>query len=214
MELAQSSSLSYPSVRPGMFIARGVFSIIFGILAMLLPEVTLFAIAILYGVYALVDGVFAVASSMRRGRHHKSWGLLLVEGILGISIGLITMVWPGLTVYGLSLLVGFWAVSTGALEVLAAFNLSSIFRRVTPASRFLLGMVGLVSIALGVAVFVWPVIGAVTLITLVAAYSICFGALCIALGVQLRQQREREPDVIAGPDISAGDDTQDKLNAA
>lgn len=185
-------------VSPGLLIARGIFSILFGILALWWPGATLLTIAILYGAYALADGILAITGGVRSGIHHKPWGWAIIEGILGVGAGVVTFLWPGITIFVLSVLVGAWALVTGLVELTAAFRLSRVFPAAAPLSKILLGLTGVLSIALGVVILVWPALGAATLITLVAVYAIFFGALYTGLGIQLRRHPERFPAIETG----------------
>lgn len=184
------------SLNPRFMILRGVVSVLFGILALAWPGPGLLAIAFLYGAYAFSDGILAITTGIRRGKQHESWGLPIVEGILGVGAGIITVLWPGITLLVLSILVGVWALSTGVLEVLAALNLRNYFPEASGAGRVLLGVAGLLSIALGVIIFMMPAMGAITLLTLVASYSIIFGMILMGLGFRLHRERkiaERPP---------------------
>lgn len=99
---------------------RGLAAIIFGILAFVLPEGTLFALILLFGAYSLVDGVFAVVAAIRGSG--RRW-LLLAEGILGILAGLVTLVLPGLTAFVLLYIIAFWAIFTGIARIVLAISL-------------------------------------------------------------------------------------------
>src|SRR5438874_4883383 len=77
------------------FALRGMAAILFGILAFAWPGITLTVLVLLWGAYALVDGVLALISAFRTDNDHR-WGLLL-EGIVGIGAGIVTFVLPGLT---------------------------------------------------------------------------------------------------------------------
>jgi uncharacterized membrane protein HdeD (DUF308 family) len=173
--------------------ARGAFSVLFGILAFAWPGPTLLAVTLLWGAYVLADGLLAIATGLRQGRHHQPWMVPIVEGFLGIMIGLVTFAAPGLALYALSLLVGFWALLSGVLELLAAFRMGradSPFQASVPA-RILLGLAGFLSIVLGGAIWSRPAIGALTLLSLVATYALLFGAVFIALGIRLRREQTK-----------------------
>src|SRR5262245_49767540 len=111
---------------------RGVVAVLFGIAALTLPGVILWALVALFGAYALVDGIFALISAFRRDtrRNMRSerWWALLLEGVIGIVIGVLTFVWPKLTALGLVYMIAFWAVLTGALEVITAVRLRHAIR--------------------------------------------------------------------------------------
>ena len=110
----------------------------------------------------------------------------MLEGMLGVAAGIVTLLWPGITLFVLSIMVGVWALITGAAEITGSFELSRIFPTASTTGRILLGLSGLVSIALGVAILVWPALGAITLITMVAVYALVFGVMFVALGMHLR----------------------------
>ncbi len=173
-------------------ILRGIFSLLFGFIALSWPGATLIAITLLFGMYALADGIFAIGTGIQLERRQEPYGMAILEGCIGIGAGILTLFWPKITLIALSILTGIWALSTGCLEVLAAFEFSRIhWVEGSKTGRWLLGFMGILSIALGMAIFVWPVLGTITLISLVATYSICFGALTTAFGWHLRKAEKR-----------------------
>jgi uncharacterized membrane protein HdeD (DUF308 family) len=113
---------------------RGVLAIIAGLIAFIFPGITLGALVILFGVYALLDGVLGIVGSVRASRAHERWGWLLFEGICGIVAGAITVLWPALTAFALIYLIGAWALVTGALEIATAIQL----RRYIPGEWMLI----------------------------------------------------------------------------
>lgn len=179
------------TLNPRMLILRGVLAIIFGLMVVAWPGPSLLAIAFLYGAYAFADGILAIATGIRRGRNRQSWSLPILEGILGIGIGIMTLFWPAVTLYVLSVLIGAWAVLTGLLEVAAAFKLQQVRPGVSTAGRILLGVAGVLSIALGMVIFYSPGIGMATLLTFVASYALIFGGLLVGLGIRLRRLGDR-----------------------
>lgn len=169
-------------------ILRGIFSIAFGFVALTWPGATVAAITLLFGIYALADGIFAIAAGIQQERRRESYGLAILEGIIGIGAGIFTLFWPKITLIALCILTGVWALSTGCLELLAAFEYARIsLGPPSKTARWLLGVMGAFSMALGIAIFIWPVLGAITLITLIATYAICFGMLTLAFGFHLRK---------------------------
>ena len=77
---------------------RGVFAILFGIIALLMPGVTLTALVLLFSAYMLVDGVFTIVAAVRAARRHERWGWLVLEGIADLAAGAIAFLWPVITV--------------------------------------------------------------------------------------------------------------------
>jgi uncharacterized membrane protein HdeD (DUF308 family) len=166
---------------------RGLCAIIFGILAFVWPGVTLGVLVLLYGAYALVDGVLAIiaALSKRQGSGLPWWALLL-EGLLGIAAGIVTFVWPGITALFLLFLIAGWAIMTGIFEIIAAIRL-----RKEIEGELWLALSGIVSIIFGVLLFVRPGAGALTVVWLIGAYAIFFGIFLLALAFRLKRFKER-----------------------
>jgi uncharacterized membrane protein HdeD (DUF308 family) len=166
-----------------LFALRGIAGIAFGFLALIWPAVALLTLAIVWGAYALTDGVFALAaamSGMRTGDTPRWW--LALTGLAGIAAGLLTFIWPGITVQVLLLLIAVWALVTGVMEVAGAIAL----RKEIEGEIFLI-LAGLASIAFGVALLVWPVAGAISVVWLIAWVSIFAGAAYVALSLRLKK---------------------------
>ena len=102
---------------------RGVFALIFGIIAILLPGVTITALVLLFVAYMLVDGIFAIIAGVRAARRHERWGLLIVEGIADLVAGGIAIVWPLITIVAFIYLLAAWAIVSGGLAFAAALRL-------------------------------------------------------------------------------------------
>jgi uncharacterized membrane protein HdeD (DUF308 family) len=160
---------------------RGLFAIAFGVLAFALPGGTLFALVILFGCYAIVDGAFTLVAGVKSRRQRRSWGLPVAQGLLGIVAGAVALAWPGITALALLYVIAAWAVVTGMLEIWAAISL-----RKQIEGEWLLGLTGVLSILLGAAMFAYPGAGALAVVWWIGAYAIAFGVLMIALAFRLR----------------------------
>jgi uncharacterized membrane protein HdeD (DUF308 family) len=160
---------------------RGVIAILFALLAFTMPGITLAVIVLLFGAYALVDGIFAIVSAIRAAHGHRRWGAFLLEGIVGIIAGLITMFVPAVTLAFLIYVVAGWAVVTGILELAAAIRL----RRHIPG-EWLLVLTGIVSVLFGVMIFWAPVLGVLAIAWWLAGYALIFGILLLTLAFRLR----------------------------
>jgi uncharacterized membrane protein HdeD (DUF308 family) len=168
-------------------VLRGLFAMLFGIMALAWPGITLGALVLLYGAYALADGVFAIAAVMAGRTGGRPWWSLLVEGLVGIAVGIMTFAWPGITALVLLYLIAAWAFVTGIFEIVAAIRLREEIR-----GEWLLALSGILSILFGLALVVYPGAGALAVVWLIGAYAIAFGALLIALGFRLRSWSRRE----------------------
>ena len=125
-------------------VLRGIFGVLFGITAFVWPGITLAVVMLLFGAYALVDGVFAIAAAVVGSRQSLPWWALLVEGLLGIAVGVFTFFWPGITELALIFLIAAWAVVTGIFEIVAAIRLRKEIR-----GEWLLALSGVLSILFG-----------------------------------------------------------------
>ena len=123
---------------------RGVFAILFGLMALLAPGSAILSLVLLFAAYMLVDGIAGIVSAVRAAKQDERWGLLLLEGLADIATGVIAFLWPGITVIAFVLLMAAWALTSGALRVGAAFKLTQ------EHGRWWLIFSGLVSIVFGV----------------------------------------------------------------
>jgi len=155
---------------------RGVAGILLGIAAFAWTGITLLVLIALFAAYLLVDGVFAIVAGIRGG----SW-LLTLEGALGIVVGIIALVRPGIAAVTLVYLVAVWAILSGLVELGAAYRL----RRIVP-NEFFLVLGGIVSIVFGILLAINPSAGIVTIVWLFGAYMLLFGVLALALALRLR----------------------------
>lgn len=171
-----------------LVVLRGVLAILFGILAFVWPALTWLTLVILFGVYAIVDGVVAIITGVMRTKDTPRWWIFLVEGLVDIGAGVIALVLPELATLVLIYMIASWAVITGILEIVAAIRLRNEI-----TNEWMLGLGGLVSIALGVLLFLQPVAGSIAIIWTIAAYALIFGILLVILGFRLRNWRAPNP---------------------
>jgi uncharacterized membrane protein HdeD (DUF308 family) len=165
----------------GTVALRGGAAIILGIIAFALPGVTLAAIVLLFGVYALIDGALALMAAVRELRNHGRWGVMAVEGVIGIAAGVIALLWPAIGALALTLLVAAWALSTGVLQIIMAIRL----RRVI-SGEWLLLIGGVLSAALAILVALFPGVGALAIIWWIGAYALAYGVIMLTLALRMR----------------------------
>ncbi len=165
---------------------RGLAAVLFGLAAFLWSGITLAVLVILFGAYALVDGIFAVVAAVSTARQNEHWWALLIEGLAGIAVGVMTFFWPGITALALVYIIAAWALITGILEIVAAIRLREYI-----AGEWLLGLSGIVSVILGVLLMLHPGAGALAFVWLIGGYAIFFGILMIALAFRLRDFGQR-----------------------
>ncbi len=165
----------------GWIALRGVAAVLFGVVALAMPGITVVALVILWGAYTVVDGVLAMIVAVRlRARGRPLWALL-VNGLLGIAAGVVTFRWPEVTALALLMVIAGWAIITGVLQIVTAIRL-----RKAVEGEWALGLAGLLSVIFGVFVLVSPGAGALAVVGVIAAYAITFGILLIVVGFRLR----------------------------
>ena len=164
---------------------RGVAAILFGVLAAIVPGLTLALLVMLFGAYALIEGGFNVIAALRGATGDRPWWALLLEGLVSVVAGVIAFVMPGLTALALVYLIAGWAILTGVLEIAAAVGLR---KHIT--GEWWLALSGVLSIAFGVLVAFFPGAGALAMVLWVGAYSIVFGVLLLAVAFKLRRVRD------------------------
>jgi uncharacterized membrane protein HdeD (DUF308 family) len=166
----------------GWLALRGAVFVVFGILALLWPDLTLAALVLVWGVTALADGVLAlICAFSARDERGMPFRSLLVVGLLGMLAGALTLLWPGISALVLLLLIAGWALAMGIFQIAAAIRLRRALEH-----DWLLALSGALSVVFGALIFFNPGAGALTLIWVIGLYAILFGSLLIAFALQLR----------------------------
>jgi uncharacterized membrane protein HdeD (DUF308 family) len=173
---------------------RGVAAILFGVLALVWPGITVFALVIVFGAYALVDGAFTVVAAFGdrdggRTRDRRAW--LVARGIAGILTGIVAVFWPGITALALLWVIALWAMVTGVFDIVAAIQLRKQIRR-----EWLLALSGALCVLFGVLLVVWPAAGVLTVVALIGIAAIAFGITLLMLGLRLRRERRYDPAAV------------------
>jgi uncharacterized membrane protein HdeD (DUF308 family) len=156
---------------------RGLFAILFGVLAFMLPGVTLRVLVLFFGAFALVDGIWAVVHGIS-----QKWLSLFLEGLIGIAVGVFTFFWPGIAALVLLYIIAAWAVITGVLEIGTAIRLRKAIK-----GEWLMALSGIISIIFGGFVAVYPRSGALAIIMIIGIYAIVFGILFMILAFRFRR---------------------------
>jgi uncharacterized membrane protein HdeD (DUF308 family) len=172
---------------------RGVFAILFGIIALVMPGVTITALVLLFSAYMLVDGIFAIVAAVRAARRHERWGWLVLEGVADFIAGAIAFLWPVMTVVAFIWLMGAWAIVSGTLLTISAFRLN------IPHGRGWMLFGGIASLIWGFLLIIWPLAGALVLTWWMAGYALFFGGALLVLAFQLRKRRSDQRPAGAVP---------------
>lgn len=160
---------------------RGAIAIILGLVALFWPAMTLIALLLLFAGFAFVGGLFLAIAAFADGLNHRHAWTMLLEGLIGILIGLWAFIWPGLTGLFLVYLVAAWAIITGIFEIIASFQIRQEIQ-----NEWLLTIAGISSVIFGILLIAWPMVGAIALLWVIAIYAIILGVLLLILAFRLR----------------------------
>lgn len=161
-------------------VLRGALAIILGLVMVLLPGPTLIAVTVLIGIFVLMLGLIALAMFLTLN-DKRTGVVLLLEGILGILFGIVTIVWPNITALLLILVLGVWCLIEGVVELYSGLMMAK-----QTALRAVLGVSGILSIIVGLIFIVAPGDGALALIWVIGVFAIAYGLLSIIYGLLYR----------------------------
>lgn len=164
-----------------VLLLRGVIAVVFAVMIWMQPAISLKALIILFGAFAFADGLLGVWTALSSRKDKDNWWLLMLWGLVGIGIGIITFVAPQVTALALLFYIAIWAIVTGILEIIAAVKL-----RKEIEGEWLLGLAGLLGVIFGILLISQPGVGVLAVLWLIAAYSLIFGVLLIILAFKVR----------------------------
>ncbi|HZM76591.1 MAG TPA: DUF308 domain-containing protein [Candidatus Limnocylindrales bacterium] len=163
------------------FLWRGLLAVAIGVVSVAWPNVTVGAFVILFAVYAFISAVMDAMLAFSSSRAGPVVGYLLLA-LISVAAGIVALAWPDITALVLVIWVAVWATVTGVIEVAMAFRQGE-----TAGERAMWAITGLVSVALGVVLFIRPDIGAVSLATVFGLFSIFYGVSSLVLSFQARK---------------------------
>jgi uncharacterized membrane protein HdeD (DUF308 family) len=163
-----------------LVLLRGICAIAFGVLAFIWPGATLIALVLLYGAFALADGIFALGAAISGDTPTPRWWLAVV-GVLGVLAGLVAFLWPGLTAAVLQILIAAWAITTGIMEIVGAIML-----RKEIEDEWYLIAAGTLWVIFGLVLVLKPAVGVLALLYTIGTFAIIYGALLISFALRLR----------------------------
>lgn len=166
-----------------VFLFRGVLALFLGLAMLRRPELTLRVLMLGFVVYAIFEGGSALVAAIRGWDYRKDRWLLLMEAVAGIGLGLLTLHRPGMTAFVLIFFMAIWALVTGVLRIVEAVNLGNT------SGRGWLIVGGVASILFAFLVLFRPLVGALTMVTVIGAYAVILGITEIVLAFKLRARR-------------------------
>jgi uncharacterized membrane protein HdeD (DUF308 family) len=168
-----------------ILLLRGLCAIALGILAIAMPDITLVALVWVFGAFTMADGVAGVALGIRGEPDGTVWWTMVWLGALailaGLTVGVMALAWPAMTLLVLAIVIGASAVARGVFEIVAAISLRKLID-----DEWVLGLSGLLSILFGVLILARP--GTVAVVgILIGAFMLTIGILAVVLSLRLRK---------------------------
>lgn len=160
---------------------RGIAAVLFGLFAWFAPGVSLATVVVVFGLYALVDGVLGLISAFSGAREHEPWGLFLAWGLISIAAAGVLFFASNINAAQMLLFVGCWAVARGIVEIIGA---SRLRRELT--GEWMLAAMGVVSILAGVVLFVRMGVEEISALWVLGAYTLLWGGHAVALSMKAR----------------------------
>ena len=167
---------------------RGIAGIAFGILTFLKPGITLETLVLLFGVFAIVGGAFEIVGAISQRGKTDDWWVWLLQGLVGVVVGVVTFRSPGITTLALLFFIAIWALATGVLQIVAAIRLR---REIKGEGWLIVG--GLASVALAIILMVDPGAGALGLVLWIGAMAFLNGIIFTWLALRLRKPMLASP---------------------
>ena len=163
------------------FLLQGLFALVFGVLVLIWPQPALIALVVLFGAFALADGICSIAAAITFASEMPHWWLALVQGLLGIIIGAMTLFWPQITGLVLLAFIAAWAILSGTLELVLGIQV-----RKAIAGEWMMIAGGILSIVLGVLLVVFPAAGSIGLVLTIGIFAIVDGIRNIAFSARIQ----------------------------
>lgn len=164
-----------------LLLLRGICAIIFGVLTLAWPGLSLLTLVLLYGIFALFDGGLAIGAAIMGGTPAPRWWLALV-GLLGIGAGAVTLMWPGITGLVLLYFIAGWAIAAGIFEIVGAIKL-----RAEIEGEWWLIASGVLSVLFGFGILLFPGAGALGIALAIGSFAIVYGALLVGFSWRLKK---------------------------
>ena len=165
-----------------VLLVRGLAAIAFGVLTWMQPGVSTVALLVIFGAYVFVDGVLGVYAAIKGRQQSRHWWVILIWGLVGVLVGVMTFINPTITGLVLTIYIGVWAIITGVMQIIAALRL-----RKEIEGEWLLILSGLISVIFGGFVISQPLAGMMAMVWVIATYAVIFGVLMVVLAFRVKK---------------------------
>ena len=165
---------------------HGLASVVFGVMILAWPGISVYALTIVFGAYTLATGIVEFGTAFTaQGREERGW--LILRGLLGITGGVLVFAWPGISELALLYVIGAYAVALGILFVIGSFRLP-----LAGPDKASMILTGAVPIVFGIVIFAKPGAGALAVLALIAAFALVTGIseLVVAIGGEKLLERK------------------------
>lgn len=167
---------------------RGIFAVIFGIVALAWPEVTVWALVVVFGAYAIVDGLSAIFRAISARKVESGWVWWLLGGLVSLGAGIVAFVWPEITALAAVFVIGIWAIMGGLLEIAGSIRL----RKLDGAAHWgMLLFAGVLELLFGLVLVFFPISGILSIVWLVGVFALVFGVLFVVSAFQVRSAAKK-----------------------
>lgn len=160
---------------------RGIAAVLFGLMALIWPGLTVYALLIVFGAYAIFDGIMSIIIGFQRKTEDDRWWSWALDGFLSIVIGLMALFWPEATALAFVIWMAAWAVVAGIFRIVAAIRL-----RAEIEGEWALGLSGLLMVIWGVLMAMIPAAGLLSIAWLIGLFALLIGVVMIVLAFRLR----------------------------
>jgi len=170
------------AMNPWSLVVRGIVAIIFGLLLVLWPGITLATLVLIFAFFALLDGIIIIIMAMIEGRKNQVWVHRVPLGIVGIVLGALIMLWPAMSLMVLIYLVAAWALIAGIGEFTYALSI----RDLSAGAKWMMAIAGVLTVILGILIFLYPIGTIAILIWILGLYLLIYGVFVMITGFWLR----------------------------
>jgi uncharacterized membrane protein HdeD (DUF308 family) len=165
---------------------QGLASVVFGVVILIWPELSVYALTIVFGIYTLATGITAFVAAFS-SQLKEERGSLILSGLLGIVVGIVVLAWPSISALALLYVIGVYAVLLGVLAIVASLRLPLDGRETG-----LMILNGLVAILFGIVIFAKPGAGALAVLALIAAFALVVGVTELVVAFAGKEILERK----------------------
>jgi uncharacterized membrane protein HdeD (DUF308 family) len=165
-----------------LYALRGLLAVLFGLAAFFWPQITVTVLVLLFGLYLLFEGILLIAAAFGGRSISTNWWVVLLEGVICVGFAILALAWPGITAIVLLFLIAAWALVSGIVEIIAAFQLRKVIE-----GEWILGLTGVLSILVAMILSLRPNVGALAVVWFIGFYALLFGTLMLYLAFKIRR---------------------------